>query len=286
MSSLVLLLINIFIHSVPWEEHCPWVISEFIFLNYSLTLLIHFSTGSKTIPLLPAWFGKGNQQNSKAVCRGGLWLQVLNGIRKEPPSAQLLGCWNALQPHTFLWIGVNAKISTLQYLGSRSRFHISALTWQERSSTARYTAGHCCGCLEGSKTGESWSFVSLTYLSLLLCSAFFLQPLAIRGWSRCISAEESHSKCFLSGHYLCTLQLASLQPTCLTWLASLNRQKIKTGRCCAAQLSDTEMRNEPFAAQRCEHLKADLRILPCKKPLQMAGRILDENKAHVVNNAA
>jgi len=77
MSSLVLLLINIFIHSVPWEEHCPWLISEFIFLNYSLALLIHFSTGSKTIPLLPVWFGKGNQPNSKAVCRGWLWLQVL-----------------------------------------------------------------------------------------------------------------------------------------------------------------------------------------------------------------
>lgn len=58
MSNLVLLLINIFIRFVSWEEHCPWVISEFIFVNYSLTLLIHFSTGSRTIILLLVWFGK------------------------------------------------------------------------------------------------------------------------------------------------------------------------------------------------------------------------------------
>lgn len=47
------------------------------------------------------------------------------------------------------------------------------------------------------------------------------------------------------------------------------------------------MGNEPFAAERREHLKAEVRILPCKKkPLQVAGRILDKNKAHVVSNAA
>lgn len=58
MSNLVLLLINIFIRMVSWEEHCPWVVSEFIFVNNSLTLLIHFSTGSKTIILLAVWFGR------------------------------------------------------------------------------------------------------------------------------------------------------------------------------------------------------------------------------------
>lgn len=58
MSNLVLLLINIFIRFVSWEEHYPWVINEFIFVNYSLTLLIHFSTSSKTIVLLLVQFGK------------------------------------------------------------------------------------------------------------------------------------------------------------------------------------------------------------------------------------
>lgn len=58
MSSLVLLLINIFIRFVSWEEHYPWVRSEFIFVNYSLTLLIHFSTGCKTTILLLVWFAK------------------------------------------------------------------------------------------------------------------------------------------------------------------------------------------------------------------------------------
>lgn len=58
MSNSVLLLINILICFVSWEEHYPWVIREFIFVNYSLTLLIHFSAGSKTIILLLVRFGK------------------------------------------------------------------------------------------------------------------------------------------------------------------------------------------------------------------------------------
>lgn len=58
MSNLVLLLINIFTGSVPWEEHCPWVRREFILVNNSWALLIHFSTGSKTITLVLLWFGK------------------------------------------------------------------------------------------------------------------------------------------------------------------------------------------------------------------------------------
>lgn len=58
MSNLLLLLINTLIRFVSWEEHCPWVRSEFIFVNYSLTVLIYFSTGSKTITLLLEWFGK------------------------------------------------------------------------------------------------------------------------------------------------------------------------------------------------------------------------------------
>lgn len=65
MSNLLLLLINIFTGSVLWEEHCPWVRSEFILVNNSWALLIHFSTGSKTITLVLLWFGKEKKTLTK-----------------------------------------------------------------------------------------------------------------------------------------------------------------------------------------------------------------------------
>lgn len=68
-----------------------------------------------------------------------------------------------------------------------------------------------CGCQVGGQENPWAIGASLTCL-LLLCSAFFLQPLAICGWSRRVSAEEGNGKYFPCGHYLYMLQLAS-QPT-------------------------------------------------------------------------
>lgn len=107
MSNLVLLLINIFIRLVSWEEHYPWVISEFIFVNYSLTLLIHFSTGSKTIILLAVWFGKEKLKKIAKQCAREDSAGFQNGIRKhgrkKSLSTRLLCfCFGLVALHTLL----------------------------------------------------------------------------------------------------------------------------------------------------------------------------------------
>lgn len=132
MSSLVLLLINIFTGSVPWEEHCPWVVSEFILVNNSWALLIHFSTGSKTITLVVLCFGKEKKKLTKqqSGLRRGLWFELLRvekwqgGVTVTKISA-LCPCTHLsekegmVKQHSQASAGLNFKY--LQQLGSNTQ---------------------------------------------------------------------------------------------------------------------------------------------------------------------
>lgn len=83
-SNLLLLLINIFTGSVSWEEHCPWVRSEFILVNNSWTLLIHFSTGSKAVTFVLLWLGKEKPHKiTKQAEEKTLVWAFQGGIRKK-----------------------------------------------------------------------------------------------------------------------------------------------------------------------------------------------------------
>jgi len=88
-------------------------------VNYSLTLLIHFSTGSKTIILLLVWFGKEKPNKiTKQIAgedsgfRFSEWFS-----RKMPLELRFLVCFcTCLVPlHTSPCRGGNAKISSLTH---------------------------------------------------------------------------------------------------------------------------------------------------------------------------
>lgn len=121
MSNLLLLLINIFTGSISWEEHCPWVRSEFILVNNSWTLLIYFSTGSKTITFVLLWFGKEKPHKITKQAEEMTVVWAFQGGTRKKHGREV-----SLSPR-FLYC---ALAHTLLNFKIRSKFQIPTAAWQ------------------------------------------------------------------------------------------------------------------------------------------------------------